>query len=295
MESPEWARQFGVHVLGPVQLDNLHVTVLEGKRVYKPEVEEAANKNWEETLQQKPHLFDGPVWCVREWEVKPIGRLNISMQLSSFKYCLYTHHTQAGMELDPQDRAGAGGLMALVVTSDGYFLLGKRSQRVGQKPGHWHCMPAGQIDSPDIIGVLRKELKEELHVDWSDVTYGEMFGLLGCMDAGGRFEFVFKLHLKLDAATVFSQLLAAEDRSEHDAVLFVKAATQTASEWLHTGGTWKVDDLHKLANLADGSLPEQVPRVTLEEALCSNMVFTDVTHRTVQLFRELACRPPGMV
>ncbi|CAL1171542.1 unnamed protein product [Cladocopium goreaui] len=98
--------------------------ILEGPRCYDKEVETATETHWQMLIKVKPQLFDGAVWCLRNFAVD--GRsLLLDMQESSFKYSVYTHHTVEGQLLEASRRSGACGLMALTQTKDGLLVFGR--------------------------------------------------------------------------------------------------------------------------------------------------------------------------
>merc|ERR1712187_708196 len=102
--------------------------------------------------------------------------------------------------IPPVERAGACGLMAFTQTEDGYLVFGKRSMSLATMPGYWHCVPAGQVDSPDFKEVLQKELLEETGTDWEAVKNVHFLALMDSgAEQGRKFEFVFWLRLALGA------------------------------------------------------------------------------------------------
>lgn len=260
--------------------------------MYDEAVERGAERHWQSELARRPRLFDGPVWCFRgasgpssgpsgpsasgagaapEEEGPGGGGLEVELQRSSYKYVLYTHHTEEGRQLPQAQRAGACGIMALTQTRDGYLVFGKRSSKVATMPGHWHCMPAGALDSPDLRGVLQKELLEETGCSWDLVKEA---GLLAALDSGAeqghQVEFVGRLDLALCAAELHERHLRAEDRFEHEAILFVRAPARPAGEPPEAGAA------------------ASFPRAELDEFLGGEYLLTDVSRRALLLLRELS-------
>lgn len=261
----------GVHVLGPIPLDHMVASVASGTMTFEPELEVATQSHWEAALLARPKMFDGPVWCVRSFEVRPRGcgarELQLRLQLSSFKYVLYTHFSDEGKRLPADKRCGACGLMAITETSDGALLLGQRSQAVGSMPGYWHFVPAGHVDTTEFGTVLKEELLEETGVGWENVVSANLMALLDTgAEQGHKFEFTFYLKLSLTAAEVLERYRLAEDRGEHEAIAFVRLPGSSLT----------------------GTLPPAVPEVSFDDFLSDGrFVITEVARRALLVLKEL--------
>eukprot|EP00747_Dinoflagellata_sp_TGD_P128684 gnl/TRDRNA2_/TRDRNA2_174584_c0_seq8.p1 gnl/TRDRNA2_/TRDRNA2_174584_c0~~gnl/TRDRNA2_/TRDRNA2_174584_c0_seq8.p1 ORF type:complete len:288 (+),score=57.81 gnl/TRDRNA2_/TRDRNA2_174584_c0_seq8:49-912(+) len=271
---PEAAEALLVHTCGPFALDRIVATVVEGTRTFSDEISAATDKHWEAALREKPKMFDGPVWCLVSHSVREgtsEEELLLSLQLSSFKYVLYTHLSDDGRQLSPDLRVGACGLMALTETSDGFFVFGKRSMKLGSMPGYWHCVPAGQVDSANIAAVLEKELLEETGVAWDLVADSRLLALMDSgAEQGHKYEFTFWLRLTVAALDVHERYKSAEDRAEHEAFIFVRSPSRRSTEG--PGGQDAVT----------------IGQVELEEFLGGSYQLTDVSRRGLQLYALLA-------
>eukprot|EP00747_Dinoflagellata_sp_TGD_P200709 gnl/TRDRNA2_/TRDRNA2_74131_c0_seq1.p1 gnl/TRDRNA2_/TRDRNA2_74131_c0~~gnl/TRDRNA2_/TRDRNA2_74131_c0_seq1.p1 ORF type:complete len:343 (+),score=23.88 gnl/TRDRNA2_/TRDRNA2_74131_c0_seq1:80-1108(+) len=216
---------FGAYEIGHFDFNHLFVTVRQGTRVYPGDIAARANQSWAAKLQKMPNLFDGPVWSLISHEVRESDggqQLHIAVQQSSFKYQMYTHFSEDALLLPKASRCNGCTLLALTETLDGFILLGRRSMKVGQMPGYWHAVPSGNVDSPNIAGVLEKELLEETGTTWDEVKQAQLLALLDCgAEQGHKVEFAFHISLKLTAAQVFQRCRSAEDRNEHDSFIFV--------------------------------------------------------------------------
>ncbi|CAJ1430795.1 unnamed protein product [Effrenium voratum] len=248
----------GVVLQGPFPLEDIEMTIREGKRCYDSEVdswrgrglhsgarrslaprsellalawhrawgkEQEAEKHWQALRQEQPQLFDGEVWCLSSFSVQkdPIPRLRLEMQETSFKYVLYTHLTTAGQSMDASRRSGACGLMALTETTEGLLVFGQRSRHVGAFPGYFHCVPAGNVDVPDLLQIAQKELLEEMAVAWEEVASCSIFALMDTgAEQGHKYEFVLSMRLSLPAPEVLRRYQIAEDKKEHEAFVFVR-------------------------------------------------------------------------
>lgn len=225
------ATALGAKVWGPMPLDRIHIRIAEGERAYPSAVHRRTEEHWWTEKEARPHIFDAPVWCLRSF-TPPWGftedsgsedGVEFELQQSSFKYVLYTHFSPDAVQLPEAHRAGSVGLAALTETADGYLVLGRRSSRLACLPGHWHFVPAGQVDSSNPQHVLEQELHEELGCEWDEVVDSRLLALMDCgAEQGHKSDFIFWLRLSLNAADVEERFACAEDSSEHDGLIFVR-------------------------------------------------------------------------
>jgi len=227
------ARSVGAKTWGPVPLDRVRITIVEGMRSYPAEVKLRAEEHWKAVLRVSPHLFEGPVWCLRS-VTEPFCCpqashrdddvvVELELQRSSFKYVLYTHLSTDALLLPEAHRAGAIGVSAMTATADGYLVLGRRSEMLACLPGHWHFAPAGQLDSASVQAVLEKELHEELGCTWGDVADSRLLALMDSgAEQGHKWDFICWLRLSLGASQVHALYSRAEDSYEHDGLIFVR-------------------------------------------------------------------------
>lgn len=176
-----------------------------------------AEEHWKAVLRVSPHLFEGPVWCLRS-VTEPFCCpqashrdddvvVALELQRSSFKYVLYTH-----LSTD-----------ALLLPEARYLVLGRRSEMLACLPGHWHFAPAGQLDSASVQEVLEKELHEELGCTWGDMADSRLLALMDSgAEQGHKWDFICWLRLSLGASQVHALYSRAEDSYEHDGLIFVR-------------------------------------------------------------------------
>lgn len=257
----------GVLLKGLFPMTSVKVRILEGPRCYDKEVETATETHWQMLIKVKPQLFDGAVWCLRNFAVD--GRsLLLDMQESSFKYSVYTHHTVEGQLLEASRRSGACGLMALTQTKDGLLVFGRRSRYVGAFAGFYHCVPAGMVVVPDLQQLIAKELEEEIGADWKSV---ERCNFMALMDAGHeqghKYEFVLSMKLSLTAEEVHRRYQNASDKKEHEDFLFVYPEKMGPAS----------------------SSP--VPCVSIGDFLTGDYTITDVARRSLLLFQQELSHP----
>ncbi len=199
----------------------------ESTRAVVPEVEEAVERAWEATLRRPGvHLFDGPMCRLEEATVTPpptpgpgaesgSGRLRLVLSPTSSKVFLGTNLTHPEFA----DRHGRGvlaspvGVSPALETADGFLLLGRRSTSVAYYPGRVHPF-AGALeprDAGDVFAAVRRELREELSLEESDVTELRCTGLVE--DGALRQpELVFRAGCPLTRAEVEARLDPVEHR-----------------------------------------------------------------------------------
>jgi hypothetical protein len=164
-------------------------------RRYSQEIGDGTDKYWAEVTSEKPHLFDGPVWSLVSWSIVN-QMLHINLQPSSYKYVLYTHFSQATASIPKEARANSLGSSAITVTSDGKVVIGLRSKSLGMVPDTWHMVPAGNVDTPDLVAHIKTELKEELSIDLKDSDTVTVYGLFDAgSEQGHKTEIVFLIQL----------------------------------------------------------------------------------------------------
>lgn len=225
---PAGYEDLGVISLGPFGLDCIRTEVREGQRTYPHGVDELATQHWSEVLRLKPNLFDGPVWGLIQQDIEEVQGgsrgIKLLVQQSSYRFVLYTHFTEEGRVMRPSDRCGALGLMSFTESSDGFLIVGRRSMKLGQMPGFWHCIPAGNVDGPDMLAVLKKELREELAVDLdSETTGGSLLSTLTTgPEQGDKLELSFHITVSLTASEMLARLQNAVDRGEHERVAVLR-------------------------------------------------------------------------
>jgi len=158
-------------------------------------------------------LFDGPLARLASWEVSG-GTLRLGLQLTGYKTFVGTNLRDPS--LPAERRADPLGNSAVILTSDGKIVLGRRSGRVHGHPGLLHCIgghvePGRRADGGliDTFADIVDEVTEELNVEPGQIREMVCLGLL--RDSASRQpEQIFTC--KLDMA--FAQLRPRGE--EHD-------------------------------------------------------------------------------
>eukprot|EP00300_Choanocystis_sp_HF-7_P010533 c16997_g1_i1.p1 GENE.c16997_g1_i1~~c16997_g1_i1.p1 ORF type:complete len:166 (+),score=46.34 c16997_g1_i1:394-891(+) len=125
--------------------------------------------------------------------------------------------------LSREERVNALGTSALALTRDNKLVLGKRSDHLAACPSLWHLIPAGTVDKLDVLGVLKVEFLEEMHLDWDSEIVGEPI-CVGLLDAGEeqghKPELVWVLRLAKTSAELADTIPTNDEHSEISFIAF---------------------------------------------------------------------------
>ena len=194
-----------------------------GRRIV-PEVEALIGAAWAQAMSRPgTHLFDGPTCRLERWAVSDDGaRLHLALSHSSYKPFLGTNmaHPELADRFGPEVMANPVGVSPALETADGQLLLGRRNASVAYYPNRIHPFAGGLEpgDGGDLFCAVRRELREELSLDETDVADVRCTGL--AVDAALRqTEFLFRATTPLRA----EQIIARLDRREHRGVYPVPA------------------------------------------------------------------------
>jgi 8-oxo-dGTP pyrophosphatase MutT (NUDIX family) len=191
-----------------------------------PEVEALVERAWQEAKRRPGvQLFDGPMTRLEESGVRPDGRLYLVLSRTSYKHFLGTNLTRPDIarRYGPQVLANPVGLSAALETTDGYLLLGRRTNTVAYYPGRIHPF-AGALepgDGPDVFGAVLRELHEELSLERDELDHLRCAGLVED-DALRQPELIFLARCRLSRRRVEENV----DPVEHHGVYAVPATAE---------------------------------------------------------------------
>ncbi len=146
-----------------------------------PEVDALIDAAWK-SAGQRPgiHLFDGAM-C--RWESSKVDgqRLTLGFSQTSYRIFLGTNlsYPQLYDTHGPDVLANPVGLSVILLTHDGYLLMGQRSDSVAYHAGRVHPF-AGTLEPADAGNVFHgiyRELQEELHLPASEVIDPSLIGI----------------------------------------------------------------------------------------------------------------------
>lgn len=202
------------HVTGNWTEGQVQISWACGTRDTIPDVERVIERTWSDALRQPGiHLFDGPMCRLESWSASPESlRLNLSR--TSYKAFFGTNmrNPRLADEYGPAVLANPVGVSPALVSSDGYLMLGRRNASVAYYPHRLHPF-AGAIEPRedlDVFAEVRRELREELSFDDTDVTDMRCTGIVEDV-ALRQPELIFAARAARTRAQIESQV----DRTEH--------------------------------------------------------------------------------
>jgi hypothetical protein len=180
-----------------------------------PEVEVLIDQAWREASKRPGiHLFDGPMCRLESFDARE-SSLQLALSRTSYKPFMGTNLNNPrladkyGLEI----LANPVGLSALLMSSDGFAMLGRRNEHVAYYPGHVHPF-SGALephDPLDVFDEIRRELSEELSLYDADIEQIVCTGF--AMDMSIRQpEMIFFARAAQTKARIESQLNTEEHR-----------------------------------------------------------------------------------
>jgi hypothetical protein len=141
-------------------------------RVSDPRVEGLIDAAWAGASQRKGiQLFDGPMCRLESFTATP-SKLELKVSRTSYRTFLGTNMTLGMVAAFSASRANPIGLSTSMQSSDGYVLLGRRTETVAYYPGRIHPF-AGAAEPADPLNLfdeVRRELDEELAFRPDDIA-----------------------------------------------------------------------------------------------------------------------------
>lgn len=144
---------FFLDYVGLFDRSRVQVRWSDSKRPTNPDIEQIIEQTWAEqtrlAAEQGRNLFNGPLCRVINLEVQQ-SILQMTLGKVSYKEFVGTNLTNAQLRYvhGPDVLANPLGVSAAVVTSDGYVLMGRRSQTVYDAAGLIHPI-GGTVEPAD--------------------------------------------------------------------------------------------------------------------------------------------------
>jgi hypothetical protein len=172
-----------IHATGDWPAGAVHIRWAESTRAIVPEVESAIERCWSEAKARRPHvaLFDGPM-CRLESFHADSEKLELALSRTSYKAFFGTNMSNPdfGDRFGESVLANPVGLSLAIVTSDGYFMLGRRNASVAYYANRLH--PFAGASEPreglDIFDEVRRELREELSLMRDEIADLRCIGMV---------------------------------------------------------------------------------------------------------------------
>ena len=144
-----------------------------------PQIEAAIEAVWKEA-SRRLKLFDGPICRLESFQAG--STLDINLSITSYKIFFGTNlaNSQFAKLYGPATLANGIGVSSIVLSRDGFILMGRRSESVAQYPLRAHTF-GGTLephDPLDVFAEARRELIEELGIDDRDIESIACIGLV---------------------------------------------------------------------------------------------------------------------
>jgi hypothetical protein len=235
---------FSVDAFGHFAPDQLRIVWHDEPRPPHLEIDAMVAEAWErscaEARRDGRRLFNGRlVRLLRHRLTDGVLTLDVGpTDYANFLGTNYLNHDR-GDQLGWEHFGNSIGTTATVITSDGWLLYGRRSDRVACHPGYIHTFGGGlEADERRSDGTLDafasvcRELGEELIVQADEVIEVVCLGLI--RDAWLRQpELIFDARLDLTRSELETRI-AHDHEQEHEAVVAVRAEPEAALPFLTT-------------------------------------------------------------
>jgi len=276
---------FVVEVEGPYAADQLSQTRTGEARPTAPDIEDVIARTWEAkmTLAARTDrtLYNGRLARLVRWEAPPTG-LHLWLSDTCYRDFLGTNlfNAAAVARSNPRSLADALGTSCIVITPDGYIVLGLRSGRVAFHAGFLHTF-GGMLEEADrrvggydVFGGARREVVEELGVDDTEIARIVMTGMV--RDRAIRQpELLFDLNTSLTRPELAARFHPGLSDGEHTAIEFLSdnpeavvrslvrtsqiAPVAQAGLLLHGKHNWGADWYEQTCRLLYGEVPSTPP------------------------------------
>jgi hypothetical protein len=223
---------FFLDFVGLFDRDRVQVRWSDSPRPTNPQIESAIEAAWAQqtclAAEQGRRLYNGRLCRVINCETEgPV--LQLTLGEVSYKEFVGTNLTNAQLRYihGPDVLANPLGVSAAVVTSDGYVLLGRRSDKVFSNAGLVHPVggivepPAEAGMIPDPFQAMTDELYQELAIPAEAVTRNVCLGVVRAKRVVQP-EMVFEVHVGAGVEAVRAGSANAPDVSEHDDLVAVR-------------------------------------------------------------------------
>ncbi len=150
-------------------------------RKIEPVLEAAISETWNQKQREarsaNRSLFNGQLARLVHWTARE-GSVTLTVSDTDYKTFLGTNLFNAHLHATFGDEcfANAIGTSAVIITSDGCLLMGRRSNRVAFHAGYLHTI-GGMLeqvdrtgDTYDVFAAIRREIREELNLSDAEIT-----------------------------------------------------------------------------------------------------------------------------
>jgi 8-oxo-dGTP pyrophosphatase MutT (NUDIX family) len=212
----------------------LSISYRDKEKSYPNEVVKLINRIWLQKVSSGIRLFDGKLFEVLSYRVKD-QVLFLELQNTSYKYFVGTGDHEFISTFGGKETANPLSVGAVVVTSDNYFVVGKRRNNLYFNLGKYSII-AGTMDrekdftdgKPDPFGAILRELMEEKGVNQNNVREILCLGLIYNVDYNQTY-LPFSIVLGVSSEALMNSL-PQEDEFEN--FIYVKVGKESLFNFL---------------------------------------------------------------
>jgi hypothetical protein len=163
-----------LHAVGSWKREEVRVRWVPGTHRVPAEARPLIEQAWTKALATPGvRLFDGPMCRMESWSTSDDGAMELKLSRTSYKSFLGTNLTRPELadRFGPSVLANPVGVSPLLLSSDGFALLGRRNATVAYYPNRVHPF-SGALeprDDLDVFDEVMRELREELGFVAADV------------------------------------------------------------------------------------------------------------------------------
>jgi hypothetical protein len=218
-------------------------TWTDAQRVSTPQIDALIERTWTEqvelaTAQGRP-LYDGRLVRLVHLQAGP-DRLDLTLAPVGFREFLGTnlYNARQVLGVSPHALANPIGISACVAAADHTLILGRRGEAVAFHAGHLHTI-GGLIEESDrgsgglidFFAAMLRELKEELHVEVSQVREIRLMALIRDL-AILQPELIFDISLHLTRKDIRERFNPSAAGQEHSGLEYVFDEPETVIPFL---------------------------------------------------------------
>lgn len=212
----------------------IQISWVPSSRRIVPEAERIIDQTWQAAIARpEVHLFDGPM-CRMESFTAREGEIRLNLSRTSYRvfYGTNMHHPELADAYGHEVMANSVGLSSLLLSSDGFAMMGKRNMKVAYYPGRVHpfagCLEPG--DKVDVFDEILREFREELSLGKSDLDELLCTGIAEDQSLRQP-EMIFLARSTKSRIEIESHL----DPAEHHGIWSIPATEQEATRALQSG------------------------------------------------------------
>ncbi len=190
--------------------------------IFPPPHGERVQSYWQKlTARADLHLFNGELFRLKDFTANH-SCLSLHLERTCYRDQIYSNAHAEELLQNFGERAMARGLgvSALVITADGYLLIIRRGEHLGEEPGkldivggHAHPDRHFTHGQPDFFGAIFEELETELNLPAAEVIMNACCGLVENLNTR-KPDLVFLTRTRLAKRDIAERIATAAEADE---------------------------------------------------------------------------------